>query len=293
MSTLTNLIQIVAPDLDEEPEDIFACAPGLIFTDDLRTHHGDPGSTIIYKSKRFGDIELRTADPEVEDERRLFAQYLWNAGIKMVELISDETANDGSWSVMGERVLELGAGVGLCGIVATLAGAEEVVMTDYPAPVVLANLRANAHNAVPNYLVSRYRVEAHEWGDVSSVLAVDFAHKSSRIIAADCYWMPDQHLCLVQSMRHFLTLGPEGRIFAISGFHTGRAKLAAFFDVAVEEGLDVEEIYEEDAEGNRRVWQKQRGGKGEDHTERNKWLVIARLKRRISRCEPPAFAFAQ
>ena len=157
-------------------------------------------------------------------------------------------------------------------------------MTDYPAPVVLANLRMNVQNAVPSHLESKYRIEGHEWGDIGSPngVAADWAHQASIIIAADCYWMPDQHLSLVQSMLHFMTLGPSGRIFAIAGFHTGRAKLAAFFDVAVEEGLDVEEIYEEDADGNRRVWQKERDGGREDHTERKKWLVIARLKRKVS-----------
>jgi len=108
-SQLTDLIQIIPPDREDEPEDIFASAPGLIFTDDLRNQHGDPGSTIVYKSSRFGHIELKTADPEVEDERRLFSHYLWNAGIKLVELISEQ--ENGSWSVQDEKVLELGAGV--------------------------------------------------------------------------------------------------------------------------------------------------------------------------------------
>lgn len=88
--------------------DIFASAPGLIFPDDLRNTHGDPGSVIVYKSPRFGNIELRTADPEGEAERQLFSHYLWNAGIHLANLISNE--GDSKWNVQGERVLELGAG---------------------------------------------------------------------------------------------------------------------------------------------------------------------------------------
>ncbi|KAK0938005.1 hypothetical protein LTR29_010453 [Friedmanniomyces endolithicus] len=143
MTNLADLIHIIPPDRDEEPEDIFASAPGLIFTDDTRNHHGDPGSIIVYKSKRFGDIQLRTADPEREDERQLFSHYLWNAGVKMAELISSLATEDAHWNTEGERVLELGAGVinlqdhvepltnkrvpgvGLDGIIATLSGAEE------------------------------------------------------------------------------------------------------------------------------------------------------------------------
>lgn len=129
---------------------------------------------------------------------------------------------------------------------------------------------------------STYRIEGHEWGELSSAdeFVAEFAHHFTRIIAADCYWMPNQHLNLVRSMLHFLTLDSKGMIFTIAGFHTGRAKLAAFFDVAIEEGLDVEEIYEEDAEGNRRAWVPERDDGAEDHTERKKWLVIARLRRR-------------
>ena len=81
-------------------------------------------------------------------------------------------------------------------------------------------------------------------------------------------------------MLHFLTLDPGGRIYAIAGFHTGRRKLAPFFTVAVEEGLELEDIFEEDGEGNRREWQTERDGGREDPTERKKWLVIATLKRR-------------
>ena len=108
MPSLLDIVQVIPPDVDEEPEDIFAAAPGLIFPDDLRIQHGDPGSTIVFKSARFGSIELKTADPQREDERQLFGHYLWNSGIKMAELISHE--DDEKWSVKDKKVLELGAG---------------------------------------------------------------------------------------------------------------------------------------------------------------------------------------
>lgn len=108
MPSLTDLVRVIPPDKDEDPEDIFASAPGLIFTDDLRNLHGDPDSVVVYQSQRFGTIELRTADPEGEDERRLFSHYVWNASIKLAELMSDK---DGKWSVEGETVMELGAGI--------------------------------------------------------------------------------------------------------------------------------------------------------------------------------------
>jgi len=87
---------------------------GVLFSDDYRVEHGDPGSTVIYTSKKFGEIELKTADPDSEDDRRLFSHYLWNAGLLMAERVSGERVADDQerqrWDVRGHSVLELGAG---------------------------------------------------------------------------------------------------------------------------------------------------------------------------------------
>ena len=110
-TSLSSLVRVIAPDRDDEPEDIFASAPGFLFTDDLTNSHGVPESIIQYKNSRFGNLELRTADPVGENERQLFSHYLWNAGLKLAELISHvDEHEDKSWSVEGKKVLELGAG---------------------------------------------------------------------------------------------------------------------------------------------------------------------------------------
>lgn len=113
------------------PEDIFGSTLGSIFTDDLQNQHGDdPDTIIVYKNAKYGDLELQTADVNGEEQRRKFAQYLWNAGVLMGELVGgrateqdagDEGWKDGEWwvaspeeearwGVRGETVLELGAG---------------------------------------------------------------------------------------------------------------------------------------------------------------------------------------
>ena len=102
----------------QEPssEEIYENAVGLLFPDNVRTYHGDPGSSVTYLSKRFGEIELKLSDPHDQDEHVLFAHHIWNSGIQMSEFISQ--ANDPTrdtrdirWNVGGEKVLEMGAGV--------------------------------------------------------------------------------------------------------------------------------------------------------------------------------------
>jgi hypothetical protein len=92
--------------------------------------------------------------------------------------------------------------------------------------------------------------------------------------------MPWEHDNLAQSMLYFLSDAPHARIYCIAGFHTGRAKVAPFFeDVIPRQGLEVEEIFEMDADGRRRAWARERDGGTENIGERKKWLVLARIRR--------------
>jgi len=146
---------------------------------------------------------------------------------------------------------------------------------------VLENIRQNVSKNLSPDLKDIVRVEGHEWGLLTTSFASTQQHSFTRILAADCFWMPHQHENLVRSMLHFLSLSPEARVFCIAGFHTGRAKLAAFFDVATDNGLEAVEMYEEDDTGVRRDWAAERDGGRENHTERKKWLVVCRLRRKV------------
>lgn len=155
-----------------------------------------------------------------------------------------------------------------------------MVISDYPATVVLDNIRRNVKRNIPEHLSGKCRVQGHAWGELDTEFALENKHRFTRVLAADCYWLSGQHENLVSSMLHFLSLEPSARIFVIAGFHTGRARLANFFEVAEEHGLEPDEIYEEDDQGERREWLPERDNGLENHTERKKWLVICRMKRK-------------
>lgn len=130
-----------SPSFIPSPEDIFSSTLGSIFPDDLCNQHGDDAdSIIVYKNRKYGELEFTVADPSGEESRRKFAHYLWNAGVLMGELVGGraeskegrdsgvfDNEEDGRdkwgiekwwvskeeeklWAVKDETVLELGAG---------------------------------------------------------------------------------------------------------------------------------------------------------------------------------------
>jgi EEF1A N-terminal glycine/lysine methyltransferase len=273
---LTDKIHVLNP--SSEPEDILASSLGVIFPDDITNQHGDPATPIIYLSPIFGPLHLTLADPQGEDNRRLFSHFLWNAGVLLAEYI--EEGEEEEWSVKGENVLEVGAGTGLSGIVSCLRGAKKVVVSDYPAKEVLANITSNIKCNVfsrreKGEELGQIEVQGHEWGVLNDSFAVENKGKFSRILVADCLWMPWQHDNLRRSIAWFLS--EEGRAWVVAGFHTGREKMRGFFKEGAcrGDGLEVERIWERDAEGVERGWVENRGRE----PERKRWLVVAVLKK--------------
>lgn len=276
---LTDKIRLSGPD-SSDPEDILSSSLGVIFPDDITNQHGDRENSVIYLSPKFGPLTLSLADPQGDDNRRLFSHFLWNAGLQLAEFIEEDEKH---WGVKGEKVLELGAGTGLAGIVSALMGARGVVVTDYPAPEVLANIGANIkRNIGPRKEqvqgIGSITAEGHQWGVLSDSFSVKNKEIYTRLLVADCLWMPWQHLNLLKSIRWFLA--EDGRAWVVAGFHTGREKMRGFYEEETlrEAELEIERIWEKNADGMEREWVVDRGA--EDVTERKRWLVVAILRRR-------------
>lgn len=97
----------------DSPEDILSDSLANLYPDDLPDHHGSPGSYLIYTSPAFPshDLELHLSDYAGGTERELFAYHVWNASLMLSQCIEDDVDVGGRFSVKGEGVIELGAGI--------------------------------------------------------------------------------------------------------------------------------------------------------------------------------------
>ncbi|KAL2868673.1 putative nicotinamide N-methyltransferase [Aspergillus lucknowensis] len=295
---------------DESPDEIFTSSLSHLFPDDAPQCYGDPGQRLLYSSPRYGDIALMVPTypsesedqdrrqgtagaagdahlSQVEEGRKLFAHILWSAGIVVAEGLERAHGNTGEvmWRVGGERVLELGAGAALPSIIAALAGASTVTITDHPSSPALGPSGAISFNITQNLCSATCAVDTapHEWGVLDSdPWAVQHKAFYTRLIAADCCWMRSQHENLTRTIKWFLA--PEGKVWVVAGFHTGRAIVAGFFETASRAGLEIEGIYERDLHSSseeeggevRREWVEVREGEGAEN--RSRWCVVALLR---------------
>ncbi|KAF3931108.1 hypothetical protein ABW20_dc0107676 [Dactylellina cionopaga] len=270
---LTNRVSESLHAADYEPDDvdIFESSLTTIFND-VRNQHGEPGQFVTYTSPKYGAIKLGLADID-KAQTRLFSHHLWNAGVEVAGMIES-----GEVGMEGQDVLELGAGAALPSLISAIVGAKLVVATDYPAPEILANITANISFNASKLSSLQPKVYGHTWGNLEEEVAQQYAHSFTRVIAADTLWMDWEHENLVKSMLHFIDdTNPAARVIVVAGLHTGRPKVANFWDVAVQNGFEVESIKERDVDGTEREYAADRGI--EDPSERKRWLILGVLKK--------------
>ncbi len=267
-------------------------SPTSLFEDSLFTlfshnqpAHGDPGDVCKYthdnlpprkiastsgSGARKATLRYRIAQNSGTNTK-LFAHHQWDAGLYLADLIAEQSfvptqsqaasevalgkQRDAFADVRGKAVVELGAGTGLPGLVACVMGAAKTVITDYPDPHVIENLRGNLELALvpkqqasdsssqkqrnPHYAEARARVEVLGlgWGNHDEEARVYNSSLSSGgsgggydvVLAADVLWVSSAHPLLIHSIRALLKRDRNARCVLIAGFHTGRPAVRRFF----------------------------------------------------------------
>jgi len=134
--------------------------------------------------------------------------------------------------VRGRRVVELGAGTGLVGLVAAALGAAEVVLTDLPStlPLLASNARRNATAGG-----GRARVAELRWG---AELAGDF-DGCHVVIGCEIVYQHDEDTCAALVDTMWRLAGPDGLVLIAYEFRDGMLADMEFFD-RVNERFSVE-----------------------------------------------------
>ncbi|KAI0687389.1 hypothetical protein BC835DRAFT_1309223 [Cytidiella melzeri] len=177
------------------------------------------------------------------------------------------------------RLLELGAGAGLPGIlIAKVYKDIDVTVSDYPDEELM---RALAENIVRNGVEQRCRAVPYAWGSGPLTFRDVAAQSSTRVedltfdvvIAADTLWNSQLHSLFLDTLRKTLRKSVHSRIYLVAGLHTGRYTLQAFMRAVPKYELEFEEIEEREVGGNAtRAWAVEPHVR-EDEKERRRWVV--------------------
>lgn len=195
---------------------------------------GQPDDEFVYTARGIADKRTGPSVPVTVPPAAihpLFAHRQWRAGMLLADAIFS-----GAVPVHGKTVVELGAGTALPAIVAARCGAARVVATDYDDPAVVSALKKNVARGVQgtNAPISAC---GHTWGrncdDLTDLVPAGF----DAVLLADCMWDQFAHADLLKSVVSILARTSTARVYAVSGFHTGREKIMHFIRRAAQLGL--------------------------------------------------------
>ncbi|KAI0314818.1 putative methyltransferase-domain-containing protein [Amylostereum chailletii] len=248
-----------------EPEDILSSSLETLY-DYAPITHSSAGPQFTYTSPSGAPtITLATPDTAAENWA-LHASSIWVSALYIADHLPELQLRGGH-----HRVLELGAGAGLPGIlIAKTYEHVHVTTSDYPDAELMRALEANVAR---NGAQARCSVVPHAWGtDPSTLLSPDAAGFDT-IVAADTLWNPDIHLKLIDTLARTLARTDGARAHLVAGLHTGRYTIEAFVRAVGEVGMVVESAVEREVKGEgRREWDVRRA-EDEDERERRRWVV--------------------
>lgn len=147
-----------------------------------------------------------------------FGLMLWESAVALAQHLTENPA-----LVTGKSVLELGAGLGLTGVVAASLGAT-VTQTDHDQQALAACAHTASLNAVPN--ITCLPGNWHDWrtpGSFDLILGADIAYDDS------------DHAALLDVLDR--ALAPNGRVLLAD---PGREKQSAFITQALTAGWRVD-----------------------------------------------------
>ncbi|KAI9353831.1 hypothetical protein BDR26DRAFT_849321 [Obelidium mucronatum] len=293
---------------EDDVLDVFEAGLGCVF-EEPQFAVGSPGSIYSHEfdtslvsrfpqlaSKAHHSFKLIVPTPAQDASTPLMAHHIWQAAFALCRSTAAGTVN-----VKDLTVIELGAGVGLCGLVAGACGAQRVISTDYPDEGIIKALELNYEKVFGDgfryaargnsYDGIWWDVLGHAWGNKDSLNKIISRITSPVVIfMADLLWIPTAHMDLLSDVFALLSLdhgsaGGQSKAHIAAGLHTSRETIDAFFRKARESfGFTVKKIGEvkigpmglEDGLFHiaEEVSEERRSLERSDPTERKKWVLM-------------------
>lgn len=241
---------------------------------------GSAGTTFTYRSNGSTLIITLRVPDTIAANWSLHASDIWVSSIYLANHLDNLHISDQIDALLPDerlRVLELGAGAGLPGILIAKTFRDiAVTVSDYPDERLIQNL---ANNVAYNGVDDTCRTVAYAWGSDCSALTGD-SGGFDVVIAADTLWNPEVHGLFAAALRDTLRKTLSSRVYIVAGLHTGRYTIQTFLSVLASNGFELETIAEiRSSNSEQREWSVSR--EGEDEGERRRWVVWLKIKRQF------------
>ncbi|XP_020372073.1 EEF1A lysine methyltransferase 3-like [Rhincodon typus] len=141
-----------------------------------------------------------------------FSSYVWEAGVVFCRYFEKENV-----SFTGNKVIELGSGTGIVGILATLLGGN-VTVTGQPA--ILRQINNNISINVPFACRHRSKVCALTWGEDQNNFNTDY----DVVMDSDIVYSSSSYTALVDALGHLCS--QRTTIYLASEFRSGNGSLS-------------------------------------------------------------------
>ncbi|XP_014859706.1 PREDICTED: protein-lysine methyltransferase METTL21B-like [Poecilia mexicana] len=165
------------------------------------------------------------------------AAPVWEAALHLCRYFEDQSVE-----LRGRRVIELGAGTGVVGILAARLGAE---MTITDLPLALPQLRANVSANVPpaGWPSAPPAVLPLCWGEDHLAFPSDW----DLVLCADIVYLPETYPLLVETLAH---LCKNGAVVYLSSKMRREHRTQSFYKEHLQSRFDVELVLRDDKQNN-------------------------------------------
>ncbi|XP_003441400.1 EEF1A lysine methyltransferase 3 [Oreochromis niloticus] len=165
------------------------------------------------------------------------AAPVWEAALHLCRYLEDQSVE-----LRGKRVIELGAGTGVVGIVAARLGAE-VTLTDLPLALPQLDANVSANKPSSGWPSLPPTVLPLSWGEDH----MNFSSDWDLVLCADIIYLQGTYLPLVETLAH---LCGKGAAAYLSSKMRDEHETAAFYEKHLPSRFNVELVHRDDKQNN-------------------------------------------